>query len=692
MLSRIFLSAVILLTSVPSFLWAQGQSVNLQKYWTYRQRLRDKFIVISQNVEEYGVNIPASSIDHDNGIVSWSDGNNIMSHYLSMLATELWLLKNNDQDYSQTLKELYYAMLAMERLDLYSESSWRLRANGTATVDSKQDFNGLHLRDDVTSAFFESYKSHFGVANFNSVYASNDMEEISQDNIFHNMEGLALVANLVGVESVAAVPVNFRGNLTPYLVDKGIKSGSNVNFSMWAKDFVRRYLEFMQRGSKTWSVDILGGTLASITDHWILKNTVTGENVREGSGKDFDTGTFYCSGVLKAGKAITGVDLRTQDAFILSNSESDDLFNSLFAVGPQNATITILKWPWPFSSVFDDIQIHLLYDDYKVRTLAINGNVLGSTTFNVLRTSRDNNTVFNYEHMPLIYSVLHDPQSQLMYPGNTAYNEDRVLIQNLLDAAPASGPKSNGDINWSSDSRLVWPERLGQKAASNIEYSGLDYMVLHNLYYIAMRREDYRRIVIQNTDANYGSGSFRYRTIEAHNTIPSSGNASYYACSSISFKSGFNALHGSSFVAGTTPRANNYQGMLYKAPGAGGRTASFPVLNETEKPNEVYNVTFHESKPVNLNEVVDLSEEVRGMTAVKFYPNPTYGDLFIELPEMNVSKVRLEIVDVSGKLMLKNEFSDRKFKVDLTMLPLGIYFVKLHMAEKMIVEKISIIR
>jgi len=48
-----------------------------------------------------------------------------MSHYLSLLSTELYLLKNNGQDYSTTLKELYYAMLAMERLDLYSESHWR---------------------------------------------------------------------------------------------------------------------------------------------------------------------------------------------------------------------------------------------------------------------------------------------------------------------------------------------------------------------------------------------------------------------------------------------------------------------------------------------------------------------------------------------------------------------------------------
>ncbi len=36
------------------------------------------------------------------------------------------------------------------------------------------------------------------------------MEEMSQDNIFHNLEALALVAKLVGTESVAGIPVTFE--------------------------------------------------------------------------------------------------------------------------------------------------------------------------------------------------------------------------------------------------------------------------------------------------------------------------------------------------------------------------------------------------------------------------------------------------------------------------------------------------
>ena len=82
--------------------FCQSPQQNLEKYWYYRERLRENFIVISQNIEDEGVNIPAGDIydEEDKEYVSWSDGNSIMSHYLSLLSTELWLLKNNGQDYS----------------------------------------------------------------------------------------------------------------------------------------------------------------------------------------------------------------------------------------------------------------------------------------------------------------------------------------------------------------------------------------------------------------------------------------------------------------------------------------------------------------------------------------------------------------------------------------------------------------
>jgi len=98
-MKKIFFLSLFLI--VFSSVFCQSLQRNLEKYWHYRERLREKFIVISQNVEEEGVNIPAGDIYYaeNKKHVSWSDGNSIMSHYLSLLSTELYLLKNNRQDY-----------------------------------------------------------------------------------------------------------------------------------------------------------------------------------------------------------------------------------------------------------------------------------------------------------------------------------------------------------------------------------------------------------------------------------------------------------------------------------------------------------------------------------------------------------------------------------------------------------------
>jgi hypothetical protein len=74
---------------------AQTSEANLTKYQHYRERLRTKFIAVSENTMDFGVNIPASDLFYDRGYISWGDANNNMSHYLCMLATELYLLKQN---------------------------------------------------------------------------------------------------------------------------------------------------------------------------------------------------------------------------------------------------------------------------------------------------------------------------------------------------------------------------------------------------------------------------------------------------------------------------------------------------------------------------------------------------------------------------------------------------------------------
>lgn len=544
------LSIIAVFSTLSAF--CQSPQRNLEKYWHYRDRLRERFVVVSQDVEEEGVNIPAGDIYGDT--ISWSDGNSIMSHYLALLSTELYLLKTNGQDYSQTLAELYYAMLALERLDLYSESHWRrfdgLLAFGGSTADSlksrqvigqigqkpaiathapsRADINGMHLRDDISPAFWNRHQSHFGVSEVISNFYSGlrPLEEISQDVMFHNIEGLALVARLAGVESVAGVPVTFKTQIIPqYLSEKGIMRGDSIDFSLWAKDIIRRYIVWFQTDK--------GLRKLTFKNHWVLRNSVTGKLVQQGSGDEgWDSWLFYNYGLIEVGKSIVGEDLRTQKGY----KKNEKIFKKIFCKG-FNATIDDVSVDilapghnrlW--LRVGLDIltvgiyELHILAgkgvakignrmlgsnnDDYKVRSLASTGNVLGDSTFAVLVSRRSYDPCNTgqptvYEHLPLINLALYDLEGRNFHRDSALYHTEKAIYESLLNEAPFYGPtgKCAPDAdrfahNWSETSRCVWPENLRpskRRPCRDIDFNGMDYMMLYNLYRIAFCREGYGR-------------------------------------------------------------------------------------------------------------------------------------------------------------------------------------------------------
>ncbi len=694
-MKKLLLGLIISVTIVP--VNGQNQADNLTKYWRYRDRLRERFIVVNEHVENYGVNIPAASIDYDNGNISWGDANSNMSHYLSVLATELWLLKRNNQDYSTTLKELYYAMLAMERLDTYSEYSLRWRENIgywigdmwiRGYIDEDYDINGFHIRDDVSSGFWNNYKSHFDVPNFSSVFNNGNMEEISQDNIYHNLEGLALVAKLVGTESVAGIPTVFVNDIIPNRLNSlGIQSGSNINFSLWAKDFVKRYIRFMQNdGTMTVSWGAIG-----FSTHWFLINPITQELVREGSGSDLDMCSFYHHGVIKTGEAITGENLRVYGGLI---SPPERIYDDLF----RRHAIEI-NYPDPIidyliDELFGGIYVDIDFDDYKLRSLSCNGNALGTETFSILRNHRDNYNPYNtdhypiYEHFPLMYLILHDPNYDIMAVNDNVYAADQILYENLINSAPNCGSISNGIYEWSSTSRCVWPESLGQNSSKNIEYSGLDYMMLHNLYYIAFRKEDYNKLDIGDLSP-YRLISANAGMIEAHSSVLGN-NITYSARNSIVLQSGFSVSSGKNFEAKISPRPNNYQGGLY-------RVVSAVDCKSTLKSAKVYqvsekNITPEFFEPTKMKKQDEPPIEIcpQDELNISIFPNPSKGRVNISLLNTDFP-VGFEIISVNGLIVYKSSITSNMEQFDVSNLSKGIYLIRFHSKNKVYTKKLSLI-
>ena len=103
-----------------SFIQAQETTIaqkNLDKYWNYRNRLTNYFVKPGPKIGESVVaHIRNKNKSSEKGF-SVSDQTIDLAWYIGILATEYRLLVDNNQNVDNTVRELYYAMLAFDRLD-----------------------------------------------------------------------------------------------------------------------------------------------------------------------------------------------------------------------------------------------------------------------------------------------------------------------------------------------------------------------------------------------------------------------------------------------------------------------------------------------------------------------------------------------------------------------------------------------
>lgn len=489
---------------------AQDTHVALMgKYNHYRERLEDEFVVISPDVEYYGVNHPAVDRFSDKwgyNHLSWSDGNSNFNNYIMLLVTEIELLKRNNQPYKESLAALVYAMLALERLDLYSE--YNLRVNQGHKIWYKgdsvsnyikypADINGFMTRDDVSFGFWMSNHRHFGfdLGNPNENLSKTNkyrsafqeceisIQANSQDVIIHILEAMAVMQHFLDKEYVGDIPVNFINDLIPdYLESKGIWTHDVIDFSVWAEDMSHRFLNTVQQDKnqeattfKPWySIGRMSSNqfMSIINTRWCILNPVTGDYVREGSGSDL--------GIMVNAHGFT----RTVEEI---SGRSDLAF--------ENSDVGFLKWI--FQTVYyKELKLPLgaaialprNWDDNKTRSLAAFGNVHGQHS-PVFFSLREIGMKHRYRYYILTNYLLNQDKLKTRYhPGTSMWKEDSTWFANVLQKAPPDGPFSDTtrehySVYWSTSSRIVWPQDAPTwRGAKQFEYAGMDYMVLHNLY------------------------------------------------------------------------------------------------------------------------------------------------------------------------------------------------------------------
>ncbi|MEA3443907.1 MAG: T9SS type A sorting domain-containing protein [Bacteroidota bacterium] len=618
---------------------SQTLEANLQKYWYYRERLKNDFMVVDNNNAQ-GTNIPAGRRyvdEYNETVLKWGDAEGYLGMYMMVLATEYKLLKDNQQDYSETLQELKNALHAFERLDKYAEYWWR----DPDIHNLPSDINGFFIRDDVgshpDSANYilnhpNSQLAQSGINKIESDFINDDDGghpcEMSKDQVWLILPGLALVEELVDEPG--------------YIIQDIL--GANVTFCEWARKITHRVISYCQGQS----------------DDWNIYNTVTGDLVRRGPHvheQGFGYEWPFHFGFAEAGNSITdqygysslhcgssstnGTDFReaarAQASF---KPESFYSFGSLISLMNGESSWQSLGW-WGDEFTYYEFLRHVMLD------------------------------VHWYEHFRLIRGIIH-VLPDISYDDQAA----RQTYLDLLNIAPECGPfnfyyESSGTwiypvYEWSSLSRLIRPEDLGSGNNKSGFYSGLDYMLLHNLFCLTyenfIHTVEPGEVYVESTD------------IVSSLTIPSFVDVDYIADRRIQFKPGFHAEEASHVNAYINPQSSNfsYRKVIYQP-----QCSYVPPQPATAMASYTIEIVPDSTSTDSLNNnEKSLAQETCSEKGINIYPNPGRGIFKIESIDHDEAISSIEIVNTLGQIVFSDfRINNSIVQIDISNQPKGIYFV-----------------
>jgi len=286
------------------------------------------------------------------------------------------------------------------------------------------------------------------------------------------------------------------------------------------------------------------------------------------------------------------------------------------------------------------------------------------------------------------------------------YNVDRIM--NRLDEGSCVGPWArNTDEHavhgWGAPDR--WRYNIGNQCVDGQPggigiYSGLDYMILLNLFYInngdGLTR--YRNRITTLLDQDWPQGSVGSvcspYSIEAFRKVistdhllntPLAADVSYKAGESIILNPGFKVEHGAHFHA--KPEPIDYCTTLPINHGSCTTKDSFSTLNQDNKGvskrdyNDYYEMNYNKSSSGRMiNE--NLGQDVI------VYPNPSNEIVYIE----NVDQFNSYRLHSShGEILLEGIISSHIFSIDLSSFQSGIYVLFLQSISQTCIRRISII-
>ncbi|MBA3898638.1 MAG: T9SS type A sorting domain-containing protein [Bacteroidetes bacterium] len=409
---------------------------NLEKYWYYRHRLISGFTKVGSQQGESMV-APIRNWHTDYHILHsdhlhFGDQTIYMGWYLGVLATEYALLKSQNLNLERTKLELYYALKALIRIDEISNIP-RPYYNYPVT-----QLDGFFLRDDVANGFVQANLAHFNkfadfhnyipVYNEGSDYESEGNnyrnKEMSQDQVYHILLGLALIKTFV---DDAGLTIN-------------LENGERLifNFNLEARNYTHLLISKIK------------------ADKWVIKNP-GGNPVNRGSS----VAPLFPFPLAEAGNFITGH--KYYDAYTIASAR---LWKTL--EGPAGFSYYLLAQALDNKAGGRD-NLHLAL------TLASISNSYSGINITGLSSLQNWDSFY-----PLLRYVLHE-----------GINTSKASkIKEHLDSSPCLGPWSHNGASapdgWGSPHRFIKDKNEQEKGQFHFQgvFTGLDFMLLHNLYYI----------------------------------------------------------------------------------------------------------------------------------------------------------------------------------------------------------------
>lgn len=532
-----------------------------RRYWYYRTRMINDFMKIGK--EQGACIVFAQRNSGEDGVAPREfeskvgpDQIDITNQYIMTLALEYKILSRNHQDTRETIKELYHMLYAINRLDLEAEQFFTpamMPSNDIVTQNGLQ--NGFILREDMPSNYIDQNKLHYNYALQERPTGSNDPEEnyggftgaqhtntLTTDNKFS-----AYFTGKQSLEDLTWVQDKYMSLLTAMMfVTKYIPmsehygtetfQGGGSSIKQEAADIANRCYNYLKNKNGSWNLHyqniagnylyplIVGNTAFSYS--WALSRMACWANDpfpwSQNNG-------FACSGYNDA--TATTIGRVAYNGFTMgtySCAEDNAVFKGWCQAGSNSPSYNNLGMLSP---------IYI--------------NMVPNTSYNSI------------EWADLLRKVLHQ---------NGALLKQASVYGDAINVAPCQGPYNYGNCahggwEWSSQDRLEHPKARGfacngntpphsspcytyiQNSGFQGNYPGVDYMLLHNLYY------EYQNQLLDGNQGNVGVaplGNAISVIFNAINNVPSLVSSAW--CSTVNAFSGF--FTGNSSVCDPTNTSN----------------------------------------------------------------------------------------------------------------------------------------